>query len=175
MVQALFPRKGELDREFDTLYRISIAIGLSIVITILTGFALNFLGPNPDTGIGYFTTGYIVLTLLSISFSFFLIGWLRGAFPILGKWHPVLIRNPPPDPRSLVGLEIRDRKKAFHHRLMVNEKFQLLDAIEDMEKKEAMHSGEMQTYYRKKQLDLQKKLKDLEAQIWEMENSERMV
>jgi uncharacterized membrane protein len=43
LVQAVFPRKGELDPEFDWLYRLGIGIGLSIVLTILVGFGLNSL------------------------------------------------------------------------------------------------------------------------------------
>ena len=85
LVQALFPLRNELDEEDDFLYRIALAVAFSIVITTLDGFILGSLGINPSTGKGYWDTPYIIGSLIGISIIFFLIGWYRGAYPILGR------------------------------------------------------------------------------------------
>lgn len=85
LVQALFPMRNELDEEDDWLYRIALGIAFSIVITTLDGFILSSIGINPDTGKGYWDTPYIFGSLIGISLVLFLIGWFRGAYPILGR------------------------------------------------------------------------------------------
>src|SRR5437870_987973 len=40
LINALFPRKGDLDREYDVLYRITLGIVMSVVVVILFGFVL---------------------------------------------------------------------------------------------------------------------------------------
>ena len=88
LVQALFPRKNELDEEDDFLYRIALAIALSIIITTFDGFVLGSLGVNPSTGKGYWDTPYIFGSLLLISVVLFIIGYYRGAYPLLGRRPP---------------------------------------------------------------------------------------
>jgi len=85
LVQALFPRRNELDEEYDLLYRIVLGIVLSIVITTLDGFILGSLGINPATGKGYWDTPYIFGSLIGISVFLFFIGWYRGAYPLLKR------------------------------------------------------------------------------------------
>jgi len=85
LVQALFPRRNELDEEYDLLYRIVLGIVLSIVITTLDGFILGSLGINPATGKGYWDTPYIFGSLICISLFLFFIGWYRGAYPLLKR------------------------------------------------------------------------------------------
>lgn len=172
IVMAVFPRRGELDKDFDKLYRLALAVGLSIVIFILLGFFLNQFGENSDTGMGYFTTGNIILCLVGVSAFFFALGWWRGAYPKLGEYHPALIRNPPPDPRSLLGIRIRDKKKAFRYRRLADKKYAVIDLIDDYEEKERVHSGEQEKYYREKRLALQKELKNIEAEMYDIEESE---
>ena len=89
LVQVLFPRKGELDEEFDNLYRFTLSIALSIALVIVMGF---FLG-HPDVRL--FTLWPIVLTLSSISLILFTMGWWRGAYPWIGILFPILLRIPP--------------------------------------------------------------------------------
>ncbi len=84
-INALFPLKNELDEEDDMLYRIVLGMALSIVLSILVGFFLNSLGINPDTGKGYFDTPYILAGLVTVTVVFFVIGYLRGAYPRLGR------------------------------------------------------------------------------------------
>ncbi|HYU06074.1 MAG TPA: DUF1616 domain-containing protein, partial [Thermoplasmata archaeon] len=52
LINALYPRKGELDREYDALYRLTLGIVLSIAVTVFWSFSLNSLGVNPATGLG---------------------------------------------------------------------------------------------------------------------------
>ncbi len=171
-VNAIFPRKGELDVKLDTLYRVSLGIGISIVITILTGFLLNSFGPNPDTGIGYFTPGYIILALALISLVSFWIGWWRGAYQFMGNWHPKLIRPAPRDPRSLTGPMFRDQKRGFEFRQLVEKKYKAIDRISELEKKEKMHDGETADYYREKISGIKESLRDIEARMIELEHEE---
>ncbi|HEQ78683.1 MAG TPA: DUF1616 domain-containing protein [Euryarchaeota archaeon] len=93
LVYALFPRRGELDLEYDTLYRLFISVGLSVVVTILVGFVLNMLGVKED-GTGFFTSSNIIISLLSITIIGLLVAWYRGAFPVLGKVSEKLYREP---------------------------------------------------------------------------------
>lgn len=86
-INALFPRKKELDEEYDMLYRVTLGIGLSITITILNGF---FLG-NPS--MKAFTSTNIWISLGMISAILFFIGWFRGAYCSLAKIG--LARMPP--------------------------------------------------------------------------------
>ena len=103
LIQALFPRKGELDEEFDTLYRITLGMALSICVVILVGFVLGnpALGNAPNWGNwsngdkGYFQTFFITISLLVISVIFFVVGWYRGAYPWTANLHPILARAPP--------------------------------------------------------------------------------
>src|SRR5207249_5278544 len=41
LINALYPRKGELDREYDGLYRLTLGIVLSIAVTVFWSFFLN--------------------------------------------------------------------------------------------------------------------------------------
>ncbi len=103
LIQAMFPRKGELDEEFDTLYRVTLGMALSICVVILVGFVLGnpALGNAPSWGNwsdgdkGYFQTFFITSSLLVISIIFFVLGWYRGAYPWTANIHPTLARAPP--------------------------------------------------------------------------------
>src|SRR6266699_717123 len=50
LINALYPRKGELDREYDALYRLTLGIVLSIAVTVFWSFFLNSLGVNRCAG-----------------------------------------------------------------------------------------------------------------------------
>ena len=72
LIQAMFPRKGELDEEFDSLYRVTLGMAMSIFIVILVGFILGnpALGKAPswgnsDSEKGYFQTFFVYLAIMS--------------------------------------------------------------------------------------------------------------
>ena len=83
LIQAMFPRKGELDEEFDVLYRVTLGMAMSICVVILIGFVLGnpSLGNAPDwDGLsdgdkGYFQTFFITCSLFVVTLLFFVAGW----------------------------------------------------------------------------------------------------
>ncbi len=77
-INMLFPKRGELDLEYDQLYRIGLGMGMSIVIAILTGYVLGYLA--------LFYSVYIWAALLNLSLLFFLIGFFRGGYPTIRRW-----------------------------------------------------------------------------------------
>ena len=169
LVQALFPREGELDADFDLLYRGALAIGLSIVITILVNFGLNSLGINSDTGMGYVTAVPITISLVLISLLFFGIAWFRGGLFFLGRFHPKLVRFPSRDPRDEDIPHLADRHKRFKHQELVTQKFQLIKQIEKSERLVEAHSGDQKNYYTKRREKQLAELGELETKITKIE------
>jgi hypothetical protein len=113
IVNALFPRKGELDPEYDMLYRITLGVVMSVALTIFVGFGLNSLGIDPVTNMGYFQAPYIWATLIILSILFFVLGWYRGAYAFMGRIRPSLYRLPPRDEKSTVIYKKEDTQKAM--------------------------------------------------------------
>jgi len=169
LVQALFPRKGELDNELEWLYRLALGIGLSIVITILVNFGLNSLGVNPETGMGYVTAGPITLCLVLLSLLFFLIAWLRGGMPFMGKVHPSLIRFPAADMRDDDIPHIAEKVQRFKHQDLMKERFGLIKDITKCEKMMDVHSGEQKEYYEAQRKNLLSRLAEIESSITSIE------
>src|SRR5438128_3377186 len=99
LISALDPRKGELDREYDALYRLTLAIVLSIAVTVFWSFFLNSLGVNEATGLGYVVGPNIAGGLIGLSAAFFVIGWWRGA----SRWLARALPRSPPSPRPGPG------------------------------------------------------------------------
>ncbi len=77
-INMLFPKRGELDLEYDQLYRIGLGMGMSIVIAILTGYVLGYLA--------LFYAIYIWLALLNLTILFFIVGFVRGGYPTIRRW-----------------------------------------------------------------------------------------
>lgn len=168
-VQALFPRKRELDKEFDWLYRITLAVGMSIVIVILLGLILGSIPPDEETGKGYFqgsTKGepYIEISLLSISAILFVIGWYRGAYPFLGRIHPSLARAPP-------GIKIREGRYdelSVELETLAYEREKLRRRIKKIEKS-PKRTKSAKEFYERKMKELEEELKDIEGRIKQLE------
>jgi hypothetical protein len=85
LIYAIFPRKNELHERDDIIYRITLGIALSIGIFVFTGFILGVLPHDPVTEKGQFVPTNIYVSLIALTVVFFLIGWYRGAYPILGR------------------------------------------------------------------------------------------
>ncbi len=85
-ITMLFPKRGELDLEYDQLYRIGLGMGMSIVISILVGYILGYYG--------FFYSQYLWIVLGNLSLFFFLIGFYRGGYPYI---------------RRLMGLEMENK------------------------------------------------------------------
>src|SRR3989475_8635571 len=107
LINALYPRKGELDREYDALYRVTLGIVLSIAVTVFWSFFLNSLGVNEATGLGYVVGPNIAGGLIGLSAAFFALGWWRGAYPWMARVHPSRARVPKPGPGELLTARVR--------------------------------------------------------------------
>lgn len=76
-INMLFPRKGELDLEYDQLYRIGLGMGMSIVISILVGYVLGYTA--------LFYAKYLWIALINLTVLFFIVGFYRGGYPTVRK------------------------------------------------------------------------------------------
>ncbi|SVA65474.1 uncharacterized protein METZ01_LOCUS118328 [marine metagenome] len=174
-IQALFPRKGELDEEFDSLYRITLGMAMSICVVILVGFVLGnpALGNAPDWGNwsdgdkGFFQTFFITSSLLTISILFFIAGWYRGAYPWTAQIHPSLARAPPgiriESELAVAGkyipAELIELQGLKHDRDNVKRK------LVDVEKRKRSGSSVMKKYYAKKENTLLADLADIDSKM----------
>lgn len=169
MINALFPRKGELDKEFDMLYRITLGMGMSIVTTILVGF---FLGSIPvETGQkGYFQGPYIWSMLLSLTAVFFVVGWYRGAYQWMGWLHPKLERPQPPEPGPK-DFEYEDEKDILHEmQKLARRRQQLKYKIKEAKKKSGAQAKSIRDHYKKKKKKAEEELKEVDERLKELEN-----
>jgi hypothetical protein len=144
-VSLLFPRRGELDPEYDIVYRIALGMGLSIVIAIMVGFALNAMSTEEQ---GYVSAGPLWLSLVSITALFFVGGWLRGAHPWMGYLHPSLYRNPPP--RMVGGMRLPGHSNEHRASRLVLERERWLVEMERCVKRMEGASDTRKDYYRRR-------------------------
>jgi len=181
-IQALFPRKGELDEEFDTLYRITLGMAMSICVVILVGFVLGnpALGNAPNWGSwsdgdkGYFQTFFITTSLLLISIIFFVVGWYRGAYPWTANIHPTLARAPPgirieselAVSGKYIPAELIELQGLKHDRDNVKRK------LEEAASRKRSGSSVMKKYYEKREktfladlADIDSKMADIDQQL----------
>lgn len=171
LVNALFPRRGELDREYDALYRITLGIVMSIVVVILYGFGLNSLGVSEATGLGYFTATNLWIGLSAITVAFFAIGWWRGAYPRLGKLHPKLARTPLPPKDSMTADLERDRATLAKLRELSDERERLRRRIKDYERRISLHTGDAKTHYAARRDEARDRLRAVDAELRALEKA----
>jgi hypothetical protein len=171
LVNLLFPLKGELDREYDFVYRIALGIVMSIVVTILYSFALNSLGQDPITHFGYVTSTNLWIGLAGITAAFFVGGWWRGAYPLLGRLHPRLVRSPPPDKHSMTAELENDRATLAKLRQLAAEREALRRRIKDYERRIDLHSGDAKAHYTKQRNEAKTRLKEVDAELTALERS----
>ncbi len=170
LVNLLFPRRGELDREYDAVYRITLGIVLSIAVTVLWGFLLNSLGvQNPATGIGYVQAPYIAAGLIGLTVAFFVVGWWRGAYPWLGRVHPSLTRMPKAAPDSLLTEEAKDHRTRMKLEDLAAERERLRRTIKDLERRMQLHSADARTHYEEKRDEARADLKRVESELKKLE------
>ncbi|MEM3444538.1 MAG: DUF1616 domain-containing protein [Thermoplasmata archaeon] len=170
IIQFMFPRKGEFDREWDILYRLVFSIGVSMVVVILIGWFLGALPPDPNTGRGYFqgsATGfpYIELSILTVSAIFFVAGWYRGAYPWLGRIHPKLARKPGAlKPGPVTKEDLLDLLAG-----LAEEKAKAERELKLYEERERVSTGERRKYYQQKIRVTRARIEELSAKIEEIE------
>lgn len=161
LVQALFPRKNELDEEHDLLFRVVLGIGMSIVITALDGFVLGSLGVNPATDKGFWDPFYITLSLSLITIVLFFIGWYRGSYPSLKKSKK----------RPESTLQLIDINRENYLKIM-NQLKQKRKMIEKMIIKLENAPPEERKRYEGRKSRLEKKVKKLEDELIELGKAE---
>jgi len=169
LVNAMYPRKGELDREYDRLYRLTLAIFLSLALTILWSFALNALGVDPQTSLGFVVGTNIAIGLVGLSAVFFVVGWWRGAYTFLGKVHPALTRMPSPAPTELLTDEDRDHRVRLQLQELAARREVLRRAIRDAERRMRLQSDDARTHYEEKRDRARTELKTVEVELRKLE------
>lgn len=169
LVNVLFPRRGELDREYDLLYRVTLGVVMSIVVLVLFGFALSALGVDAATGLGYFTAGNLYVGLGGMTTAFFVGGWWRGAYPSLGRLHPALRRPPPKEAASILGDLDVDRKTLSRFRELAGERERLRREVRDADRRVSLHTGSMRKHYEEKRTDAQARLKKVDDALQGLE------
>lgn len=144
LINMMFPRRGELDPEYDLVYRTALGMGTSVVISILVGFALNAISNEEQ---GYVTAGPLWAILLSLTGVFLALGWFRGAYPRAGYIHPLLYRAPVKkgEPRT-VGSDFARKRRL---EALVVERETLLKDIEKYTERSATSNPQRKLYYRK--------------------------
>ncbi|HID74296.1 MAG TPA: DUF1616 domain-containing protein, partial [Thermoplasmata archaeon] len=85
LIMALFPSRGELDERDDTIFRLALAIILSLVIS---GGVFSFMALMPGRPL---TATNMAGSLVAITAGLFLMGYLRGAYPWLGREAPITV------------------------------------------------------------------------------------
>lgn len=170
LVNVLYPRKGELDREYDALYRITLGIVLSIAVTVLWGFVLNSLGVNAATGLGYVQTPEIAAGLVGLSALFFFAGWFRGAYPWMARVHPSLARAPKPSSSDLFASEAeKDHRVRLRLEELASQREKLRRMIKDYERRMRLQSAEVRSHYEEQRDRARADLKKLETELRTLE------
>ncbi|MBE28427.1 MAG: hypothetical protein CMB06_04870 [Euryarchaeota archaeon] len=179
LIQAMFPRKGELDEEFDVLYRVTLGMAMSICVVILIGFILGnpSLGNAPDWdglsdgGKGYFQTFFVTLSLIGITLIFFVTGWYRGAYPWMANIHPSLARAAPglriESELAVAGkyipAELLELQGLKYDRENVKEK------LKEAESRKRSGSSMMKKYYEKREKTLLADLSDIDSRMADLD------
>ncbi len=171
LVNVLFPRKGELDREYDQLYRLTLGVVMSIVVTILLGFGLNSLPTNPLTDIGGVTATNLWIGLTGLTLLFFAMGWWRGAYPFLGRLSPKFLRTAPPERHSMTADLEHDRTTLAKLRELATEQEKLRRRIKDYERRIGLHSGDAKEHYTRERNEAKARLKAVDAELKALERS----
>ena len=147
LINALYPRKGELDREYDGVYRLTLGIVLSIAVTVFWSFLLNSFGVSEATGLGYVVGPNIAAGLIGLAAAFFLLGWWRGAYPWMARLHLSLARVPKPGPGELLTEEERDHRVRLKLQELAEKREDLRRAIKDAERRMRMQSADARSHY----------------------------
>jgi len=169
LVNVLYPRRGELDREYDGLYRLTLGIVLSIAVTVLWGFFLNSLGVNPETGLGYVVRDNILAGLIGLSVLFFAAGWWRGAYPWMARLHPSLARTPKPSRAELLTDEERDHRIRLRLQELAERREKLRRTVKDYERRMRLQSADARGHYEAKRDEARQELRKVEAELRKLE------
>ena len=146
-INMLFPKRGELDLEYDQLYRIGLGMGMSIVISILVGYVLGYLSLFYDI--------YLWIVLLNLTILFFVVGFVRGAYPTIRIW---------------LGLEEEDRyDKIIMLNELLKERKELVKKLGEIERLIRLNpKSKKRGDYEKERKEVLKKIRALDERIDKM-------
>lgn len=164
LVCLLFPRKGELDPEYDVVYRVALGMGLSIVISIFVGFALNAISTEEQ---GYVSAGPLWASLLTLTGLFFAAGWYMGAYPWMGLLHTKLYRDPPP--RKVAGMKLMPTAKGREAERLLIERDQLLRDIDKHAARSSTSNPTKALYYRRRIEQARARVDQVNAELERLE------
>ncbi len=170
LVNVLYPRRGELDREYDALYRLTLGIVLSIAVTVLWGFFLNSLGVQPGGVTGYVQAPEIAEGLIGLSVLFFVLGWWRGAYPWMARIHPSMARVPKAGPESLLTEETKDHRIRMRLEELAESRERLRRTIKDYERRMQLQSADARSHYEERRDAARAELKRVEAELHKLED-----
>ena len=168
---ALFPRRGEMDREYDIVYRLGLGVVLSVATIALLGWGLNTFPEDPVTGKGAIQAGNLWAGTLGLTTIFFTLGWFRGAFPWLARLHPALARPHPKEPQALledVELSKEDRAKFGD---LAEQRDQLRREIRDYDRRIRSVAGDLRNHYRAKRAKVQERLQVVDRELRALEET----
>ncbi len=168
LINGLYPRKGELDQEYDILYRLTLGVVLSIAITVFWAFFLNSFGVNAS-GFGGVTAPNLAGGLIGLSVGFFVLGWWRGAYPWMARVHPSLGRLAKPRPAELLTEEEGDDRVRRKLQDLADRREALRRAIKDAERRMRLQSTEAKSHYEAVRDKSRTELKVLEAELRRLE------
>lgn len=163
LMRMLFPRPEELDTEMGILFQAVLGAVMSVVISVLVGFLLG----NPL--IKGFTDVNLWLSLGGLSILFFVLGWWRGAYSILGRLHPKLERPLPQTDIVEYNMGPLEDSTLLEFQKLTKERFHLRKDIKNYERKSRVQTKNMMEYYQKKSIKAQKHLSEIDKRIKDLE------
>src|SRR4030066_546341 len=165
LVNLMFPRRGELDPEYDFVYRITLGMGLSVVISIFVGFSLNAIS---DEETQYVRSGPLWIALSSLTGLFILAGWVRGAYPRAGYIHPSLYRPTAESRSGAPGKKEFARKRALDR--LLSERGQLVGDMKKFAERSSDSNPQRQLYYRKRMDNARERIEKVNGEIKKIES-----
>lgn len=160
LVNVLFPRRNDLDPEYDIVYRLALSMGLSVVIAIMIGFALNAVSTEDQP---YVTPGPLWAAFLSVTAVFFAVGWLRGAYPSMERIHPSLYRPAPQ--RKVAGISMSpEKRKAAAGKLLIEQE-QLKKDLQTSLERSSTSNPQRKLYYRRRIDRLRERIQEIDREL----------
>lgn len=166
LVNAVFPRKGELDKEYDIIYRIALSIPLSASLVILLGFIFGISRPIFGVG-GYFKALNIWISLLCITGILFILGWYRGGYSLLKKIHPKLDKEKSKYIEKKEDLDDSPLIEALENLFL--EKNKVLYELKEVKKKRKKAPMKKSKFYERKIKRLEEQIKNIDNRMKKLE------
>jgi hypothetical protein len=146
---------------------------MSVVIAVAVGFVLNSLtqdfGITQESGKGFVTDSNLWAILVTLSILLFLLGWLRGAYPFMGRLHPSLLRQPKREPQSVL-IDVKEEREVVEKlRNLARTREELRLRIKDYERRIRQSTGKIRESYLKKKDRAMEELKQVDVKLRKIE------